>query len=150
MSQAGQMTLELPYVIIGLGATPNFVEKLTIGLPPNVQSVRSCLLVRMKSPSFSLSLCLEPPDSNLYSNDSQFSNCHHSNSIDGSRQVRPVFSDSVSRQPIHFVVQMAEQTLRHSEPDDSTYGYRFGSDIARYSSCHGSVTVPREGMCFYG
>ena len=32
------MTLELPYVIIGLGATPNFVEKLTIGLPPNAQS----------------------------------------------------------------------------------------------------------------
>ena len=69
MAHAGQLTLELPYVIIGLGATPNFVEKLTIGLPPNVQSVRSCRLVPMKS-SLSLSVCLEPPDSNLYSDDS--------------------------------------------------------------------------------
>lgn len=40
MPQAGQMTFELPYVIFGLGATPNFVEKLTVGLPPNAQSVR--------------------------------------------------------------------------------------------------------------
>ncbi len=39
MSQAGQLTLELPYVIIGLGPTPNFVEKLTIGVPPNMESV---------------------------------------------------------------------------------------------------------------
>lgn len=40
MSQAGQLTLELPYAIIGLGATPNFVEKLTVAVPPNGQSVR--------------------------------------------------------------------------------------------------------------
>ncbi|CAF1075834.1 unnamed protein product [Adineta ricciae] len=40
MSQAGQLTLELPYVIIGLGATPNFVEKLTVAVPPNGQSVK--------------------------------------------------------------------------------------------------------------
>jgi hypothetical protein len=39
MSQSGQLTLELPYVIIGLGATPNFVEKLTIAIPPNIKSV---------------------------------------------------------------------------------------------------------------
>jgi hypothetical protein len=39
MSQSGQLTLELPYVIIGLGSTPNFVEKLTIAIPPNNQSV---------------------------------------------------------------------------------------------------------------
>ncbi|CAF3734100.1 unnamed protein product, partial [Rotaria sp. Silwood1] len=38
MSQSGQLTLELPYVIIGLGATPNFVEKLTVAIPPNTQS----------------------------------------------------------------------------------------------------------------
>ena len=40
MSQAGRLTLELPYVIIGLGSTPNFVEKLTVGVPPNADSVR--------------------------------------------------------------------------------------------------------------
>jgi len=39
MSQSGQLTLELPYVIIGLGSTPNFVEKLTIAIPPNNRSV---------------------------------------------------------------------------------------------------------------
>jgi len=39
MSQSGQLTLELPYVIIGLGATPNFVEKLTVAVPPNSPSV---------------------------------------------------------------------------------------------------------------
>jgi hypothetical protein len=39
MSQAGQLSLELPYVIIGLGSTPNFVDKLTIGVPPNIESV---------------------------------------------------------------------------------------------------------------
>ncbi|CAF2148938.1 unnamed protein product [Rotaria magnacalcarata] len=38
MSQAGQLTLELPYVIIGLGSTPNFVEKITVGIPPNKES----------------------------------------------------------------------------------------------------------------
>ncbi|CAF3731824.1 unnamed protein product [Rotaria sp. Silwood1] len=38
MSQAGQLTLELPYVIIGLGSTPNFVEKITVGVPPNQES----------------------------------------------------------------------------------------------------------------
>lgn len=38
MSQAGRLTLELPYVIIGLGSTPNFVEKLTVGVPPNSES----------------------------------------------------------------------------------------------------------------
>lgn len=38
MPQAGQMTFELPYVIFGLGSTPNFVEKVTVGLPPNAQS----------------------------------------------------------------------------------------------------------------
>jgi integrin alpha FG-GAP repeat containing protein 1 len=38
MSQSGQLTLELPYVIIGLGPTPNFVEKLTVGVPPNSES----------------------------------------------------------------------------------------------------------------
>jgi len=38
MSQSGQLTLELPYVIIGLGATPNFVEKLTVAIPPNEKS----------------------------------------------------------------------------------------------------------------
>ncbi|CAF3952391.1 unnamed protein product [Rotaria magnacalcarata] len=38
MSQSGQLTLELPYVIIGLGATPNFVEKITVAIPPNSQS----------------------------------------------------------------------------------------------------------------
>ncbi|CAF1375695.1 unnamed protein product [Rotaria sordida] len=38
MSQAGQLTLELPYVIIGLGSTPNFVEKITVGVPPNRDS----------------------------------------------------------------------------------------------------------------
>ncbi|CAF0856983.1 unnamed protein product [Didymodactylos carnosus] len=37
MAQAGQFSLELPYVIFGLGSTPNFVEKLTVGLPPNEQ-----------------------------------------------------------------------------------------------------------------
>ena len=39
MAQSGQMTLELPYVIIGLGSTPNFVEKITVGVPPNMESV---------------------------------------------------------------------------------------------------------------
>jgi hypothetical protein len=39
MSQSGQLTLELPYVIIGLGATPNFVEKITVAIPPNKYSV---------------------------------------------------------------------------------------------------------------
>jgi hypothetical protein len=39
MSQAGQLTLELPYVIIGLGPTPNFVERLTVGVPPSSESV---------------------------------------------------------------------------------------------------------------
>lgn len=39
MAQSGQLTLELPYVIIGLGATPNFVEKLTVAIPPNSQTV---------------------------------------------------------------------------------------------------------------
>ena len=39
MSQSGQFTLELPYVIIGLGSTPNFVEKITVGVPPNAESV---------------------------------------------------------------------------------------------------------------
>lgn len=39
MSQSGQFTLELPYVIIGLGSTPNFVEKITVGVPPNPESV---------------------------------------------------------------------------------------------------------------
>ncbi|CAF1432725.1 unnamed protein product [Adineta steineri] len=38
MSQSGQLTLELPYVIIGLGSTPNFVEKITVGVPPNIES----------------------------------------------------------------------------------------------------------------
>ncbi|CAF0965831.1 unnamed protein product [Adineta ricciae] len=38
MAQSGQMTLELPYVIIGLGSTPNFVEKITVGVPPNMES----------------------------------------------------------------------------------------------------------------
>ena len=41
MAQAGQLTLELPYVIIGLGSTPNFVEKITVGVPPNSESVRA-------------------------------------------------------------------------------------------------------------
>ena len=40
MSQSGQLTLELPYVIIGLGSTPNFVEKITVGVPPSTESVR--------------------------------------------------------------------------------------------------------------
>lgn len=39
MAHAGQLTLELPYVIIGLGSTPNFVEKITVGIPPNKESV---------------------------------------------------------------------------------------------------------------
>jgi len=39
MAQSGQLSLELPYVIMGLGATPNFVEKLIIGIPPNTQPV---------------------------------------------------------------------------------------------------------------
>jgi len=38
MSQSGRLTLELPYVIIGLGPTPNFVEKITVGVPPNSES----------------------------------------------------------------------------------------------------------------
>jgi hypothetical protein len=42
MSQSGQSTLELPYAIIGLGATPNFVEKITVAIPPNRNCV--CLL----------------------------------------------------------------------------------------------------------
>jgi hypothetical protein len=41
MAQSGQLSLELPYVIMGLGAIPNFVDKLTIGIPPNNQSVRT-------------------------------------------------------------------------------------------------------------
>ena len=43
MSQSGQLTLELPYVIIGLGATPNFVEKITVAIPPNIRSVCSTI-----------------------------------------------------------------------------------------------------------
>lgn len=43
MSQAGQLTLELPYVIIGLGSTPNFVEKLSVGLPPNKEQPTVCV-----------------------------------------------------------------------------------------------------------
>lgn len=39
MAQAGQLTLELPYVIIGLGSTPNFVEKITVGVPPMSDTV---------------------------------------------------------------------------------------------------------------
>ena len=39
MPQSGQLTLDLPYVIIGLGSTPNFVEKITVGIPPNRESV---------------------------------------------------------------------------------------------------------------
>jgi hypothetical protein len=39
MAQSGQLSLELPYVIIGLGSTPNFVDKVTIGIPPNIESV---------------------------------------------------------------------------------------------------------------
>jgi len=39
MSQSGQLSLELPYIIFGLGATPNFVEKLTIAIPPNKEYV---------------------------------------------------------------------------------------------------------------
>jgi hypothetical protein len=39
MSQSGQSTFELPYAIIGLGATPNFVEKITVSIPPNKDSV---------------------------------------------------------------------------------------------------------------
>lgn len=39
MAQAGQLTLELPYVIIGLGSTPNFVEKITVGVPPMSETV---------------------------------------------------------------------------------------------------------------
>ena len=52
MSQSGQLTLELPYVIIGLGATPNFVEKITVAIPPNIRSVCSTInkiLIRMFS-----------------------------------------------------------------------------------------------------
>jgi hypothetical protein len=41
MSQSGQLTLELPYVIIGLGSTPNFVERIFVGVPPNIESVCS-------------------------------------------------------------------------------------------------------------
>lgn len=39
MSHSGQLTLQLPYVIFGLGATPNFVEKLTVAVPPNKDAV---------------------------------------------------------------------------------------------------------------
>ena len=41
MAQSGQFTLELPYAIIGLGATPNFVERITIAIPPSKDSVCS-------------------------------------------------------------------------------------------------------------
>jgi integrin alpha FG-GAP repeat containing protein 1 len=32
LSQSSHMALQLPYVILGLGTTPNFVEYLTVGI----------------------------------------------------------------------------------------------------------------------
>jgi integrin alpha FG-GAP repeat containing protein 1 len=32
LSQSAYMALQMPYVIFGLGATPNFVEHLTVGI----------------------------------------------------------------------------------------------------------------------
>jgi hypothetical protein len=54
MSQSGQLTLELPYVIFGLGATPNFVEKLTVAIPPNKESV--CINIIIINPNIFSSL----------------------------------------------------------------------------------------------
>ena len=70
MSQSGQLTLELPYVIIGLGATPNFVEKLTVAVPPNKDSV--CIFNHIHH---SYLYTLEETKSYLYSNDTKFTNC---------------------------------------------------------------------------
>lgn len=80
MPQAGQMTFELPYVIFGLGSTPNFVEKLTVGVPPSTQSV-SFDSTNIQTNSFR---SIESTRSNLYTNDSKFSGCRDSIAVDRS------------------------------------------------------------------
>ena len=35
LSQSAYMPLQLPYTVFGLGQTPNFVDKLEVGIPTN-------------------------------------------------------------------------------------------------------------------
>lgn len=41
LSQSSYGSLQLPYALFGLGRTPNFVEKLTVGIPQNSSVTRS-------------------------------------------------------------------------------------------------------------
>ena len=37
LSQSAYLPLQLPYTVFGLGQTPNFIDKLQVGIPKNSQ-----------------------------------------------------------------------------------------------------------------
>lgn len=39
ISQTAYYALQLPYIVFGLGRSPNFVEEITVGLPKGPQKV---------------------------------------------------------------------------------------------------------------
>ena len=82
MAQSGQFTLELPYAIIGLGTTPNFVEKITVAIPPNKDSVCHFSFLFID-----ISFIAEDRQSNFYRSNSQCSSRCHSKSDLQSGQV---------------------------------------------------------------
>lgn len=73
MAQSGQFTLELPYAIIGLGTTPNFVEQITVAVPPNKHSVCHLPFTFIDNP-----FIVEDLESNIYRSNSQFTSRGHS------------------------------------------------------------------------
>lgn len=93
MAQSGQFTLELPYAIIGLGTTPNFVEKITVAIPPSKDSVCTLSYTYILFHIYLISGCHQ---SYVHSNGSQFSNRCHSISNIRSEQVCFVETDEIS------------------------------------------------------
>lgn len=41
LSQSAYFALQCPYTVFGLGRTPNFVDKLTVGMPRSSDAVRT-------------------------------------------------------------------------------------------------------------
>ena len=39
MTSSGYFSLQLPYIVFGLGKSPNFVDEIEVGLPKGPQSV---------------------------------------------------------------------------------------------------------------
>ena len=42
LSQSAHFALQLPYVMFGLGQTPNFVEEVGVGIPNNLDDPKVC------------------------------------------------------------------------------------------------------------